>query len=279
MCAVISPMLGNNCCYWLEGRCAYEEMLNPGLHDSWRCTEEQRMLQLYDRFMEQIDGFSIDAPTAVNLWEQRLGKEPAMGSQCASFGAREYPCGGCSSCASYGEPEVAPCDGGNAPESAEERAIAIAEATELQALMDGGLPTEEEYAELMADVKRARLRYAKDKSVQNELAYFVARERVKEIDALVNRAFELTQSVKAREAAVQASMDGHGQNGTTGTTHGAKYYRAPADEVLRQGAGAPSTEQEVLVDCVHGYGGLCAKLLPTCQGMCERFVAAIRTRK
>lgn len=236
------------------------------------------MLQLYDRFMEQIDGFSIDAPTAVNLWEQRLGKEPAIGSQCASFEAREYPCGGCQACGH--RDDEAKANGGQGPESAEESAIAIAEAAELQALMDGGLPTEEEYAELMADVKRARLRYAKDKSVQNELAYFVARERVKESDALVNRAFELTQSVKAREAAAQAGVGPNGQNGaTTGTAHGAKHYRAPADEVLRQSAGASNAEQEVLVDCIHGYGGLCAKLLPTCQGMCERFVAAIRTKK
>ncbi|MFI3271407.1 MAG: hypothetical protein R3Y11_04770 [Pseudomonadota bacterium] len=274
MCAVISPMLGNNCCFWLEGRCAYEEMLNPGLHDSWRCTEEQRMMQLYDRFMEQIDGFSIDAPTAVQLWEQRLAKEPSVGSLCTSFEEREYPCGGCRGCGGHDD------QGRREDDShGQESAIAIAEAAELQALMDGGLPSEAEYAELMADVKRTRLRYAKDKSVQNELAYFVARERLKESDALVNRAFELTQSVKAREAANLAS--GHAEGGqTTGTAHGAKHFRAPADEVLRQshGSSGPSGEQEVLVDCVHGYGGLCAKLLPMCEGMCERFAAAIRTK-
>ncbi len=268
MCAVISPMLGNNCCFWLEGRCAYEEMLNPGLHDSWRCTEEQRMMNLYDRFMEQIDGFSVDGPTAVQLWDQRLAKEPALGSLCSSFEAREYPCGGCCGACGAGQ--------GLDDKQGQESAIAIAEAAELQALMDGGLPTEAEYAELMADVKAARLRYAKDKSVQNELAYFVARERLKESDALVNRAFELTQSVKAREAASQAQGEG---SATTGTAHGGKHFRAPADEVLRQGTIGQGGEQEVLVDCVHGYGGLCAKLLPMCEGMCERFAAAIRAKQ
>lgn len=272
MSAVISPMLGNNCCFWLEGRCAYEEILNPGLHDSWRCTEEQRMLQLYDRFMEQIDGFSIDAATAVQLWDQRMTKEPSVGELCASFSAREYACGGCGGCGggqgeglSGGHEDL--LDVKHDDEDGQGSAIAMAEAAELKALMEGGLPSEAEYAELMADVKTTRLRYAKEKSVQAELAYFVARERLKESDALVNRAFELTQSVKAREAA-------------KGAKQGSGHYRAPADEVLRQDMqGAHGAEQEVLVDCVHGYGGLCAQLLPTCAGMCERFVATIRTKK
>lgn len=223
MTAVISPMLGNNCRFWLEGRCAYEELLNPGLHDAWRCTEEQRIMKLYDRFMEQADGFSLDTDTAVHLWEQRLGKEPPLGALCSQYCGGAKSCQGCSSC----------------DDSQENK--------ELQALLNGGLPTDEEYAILMNEVKKARLHYAKQKTTQAELAYFVARERLKEADAAVNRALELTRLTKAREARINA----------------------PAAESL---AG------EALVDCLHCYGGLCAMLLPVCEAMCSRFVAAARKK-
>lgn len=81
-----------------QGYCAYEEIINPGLHTAWQCDEESRFIMLYDRFVEQVDNFSISSHMVYQLWEQHLQEAPSIGSLCSSYHAVVAPCGECSTC-------------------------------------------------------------------------------------------------------------------------------------------------------------------------------------
>lgn len=85
MTAKVSRLPGMHCRFWLGARCAYEEMLNPGLHDAWRCQEELRIMRLYDRFIDQADGFGLTCETASDLWDRRLAQFPPAGTLCPEF--------------------------------------------------------------------------------------------------------------------------------------------------------------------------------------------------
>ncbi len=65
-------MPGRNCRYYLKGKCAYEEMLNPGYNRDWRCRVIMDLEGEYDRLLRQAEAFRLDELAFAELWEQRI---------------------------------------------------------------------------------------------------------------------------------------------------------------------------------------------------------------
>ncbi len=125
MAGKIHPLPGVNCASFLQGRCLYEERINPGLHASWRCQVLVRLEEEYDRFLDQAEHFSLDLRTAMNIWENRadalMGVRPPCGEyspgrlDIQELGENERPEDAVLDCAHYWLglclPKLPPCSG------------------------------------------------------------------------------------------------------------------------------------------------------------------------
>lgn len=88
MAGKLSPMPGVNCAFFLQGRCLYEERVNPGLRDSWRCRVLVALEQEYDRFLDQAEHFNLDLRTAMNIWERRAEEIVGWKPPCDAYACR-----------------------------------------------------------------------------------------------------------------------------------------------------------------------------------------------
>ena len=71
--------------YYRGGRCVYEEKLNPGYHDDWRCAVLVRWEQEYDTVIRQAEAFNMEGAMAANLWERKATTLMYKGSaECSS---------------------------------------------------------------------------------------------------------------------------------------------------------------------------------------------------
>lgn len=71
------PALG--CRSYFQGRCLYEEQLNPGLNTAWRCSVQARWEVVYDEFLNRAENFALDEAEFARLWQarfERLAQEP-----------------------------------------------------------------------------------------------------------------------------------------------------------------------------------------------------------
>lgn len=83
-----------HCQYYVQGRCARAESLNPGYDNRWRCTEIERIIDAYDVLLEQAETFNLDAETVKNIWENRVATMPAAGDGCPQFAMSHQDTGG-----------------------------------------------------------------------------------------------------------------------------------------------------------------------------------------
>lgn len=70
--AKVSKMPGCRCQFYINGKCLYEEMLNPGYNNDWRCRIIKELEKEYDRLLHQAEAFKLDEKTFSDLWEQRM---------------------------------------------------------------------------------------------------------------------------------------------------------------------------------------------------------------
>ncbi|KAB1441180.1 hypothetical protein [Pseudodesulfovibrio senegalensis] len=61
-----------NCWYHRCGRCLYEERLNPGYRQSWRCVVLEDWERLFDDFLVRAEAFSLDQQAAGEMWARRF---------------------------------------------------------------------------------------------------------------------------------------------------------------------------------------------------------------
>jgi len=81
----ISTLPGTACRFHVQGRCLYEERLNPGYNRQWRCRVLLRWERAYDTFLTQADNFVMEPETAVGIWENRLRRIMNQGHDCPDF--------------------------------------------------------------------------------------------------------------------------------------------------------------------------------------------------
>ncbi len=69
----------SGCRSFYQGRCLYEEQLNPGLCRAWRCTVQAYWEKVYDDFLTRAENFGLDEAELSRLWRlrfERLCEEP-----------------------------------------------------------------------------------------------------------------------------------------------------------------------------------------------------------
>jgi hypothetical protein len=64
------PAIG--CRYFQQGRCLYEEFLNPGLHTAWRCLVLARWESVFDDFLDRAENFGLSEAESGALWRKRF---------------------------------------------------------------------------------------------------------------------------------------------------------------------------------------------------------------
>lgn len=83
------------CGHYHLGRCLYEERLNPGFREPWRCRVLTDWEKAYDDFLLRAEAFHLEPAHAVELWEARLERLLVQARQCPDFasGAEETATG------------------------------------------------------------------------------------------------------------------------------------------------------------------------------------------
>jgi hypothetical protein len=64
------PAVG--CRFFQQGRCLYEERLNPGFHTAWRCLVLARWESVYDDFLDRAENFGLSEVELGVLWHKRF---------------------------------------------------------------------------------------------------------------------------------------------------------------------------------------------------------------
>jgi len=68
----ITRLPGCECRSFIHGRCLYEEQLNPGYTQSWRCQVTARWESDYDDFLRRAEFFGVDEAAVPDLWGRRF---------------------------------------------------------------------------------------------------------------------------------------------------------------------------------------------------------------
>ena len=74
----ITRLPGEECRFFIRGRCLYEERLNPGYTQSWRCQVTARWESDYDDFLSRAEQFGLEEAAVPDLWSmqfQRLARD------------------------------------------------------------------------------------------------------------------------------------------------------------------------------------------------------------
>ena len=71
------------CQFHMEGRCLYEERLNPGYHSGFRCRVLEEWEQAYDEFLGRVEAFGLDASALGPLWTRQFARLVRRQPNCA----------------------------------------------------------------------------------------------------------------------------------------------------------------------------------------------------
>lgn len=63
---------GDDCYHFFAGRCLYEERLNPGYRQSYRCQVLARWETAYDDFLTRAEAMGIEQEQVPDLWERQF---------------------------------------------------------------------------------------------------------------------------------------------------------------------------------------------------------------
>jgi hypothetical protein len=78
---------GHACLYHRLGRCLYEEALNPGYHQDWRCAVLLRWEGVYDDFLDRVESFGLDETSLADLWRRRFERLAEETVECPDYAA------------------------------------------------------------------------------------------------------------------------------------------------------------------------------------------------
>ena len=81
------PAIG--CRFFQQGRCLYEERLNPGFHTAWRCLVLARWESVYDDFLDRAENFGLSEAELGVLWGRRFERLAEESVPCPDLLAGE----------------------------------------------------------------------------------------------------------------------------------------------------------------------------------------------
>lgn len=73
------------CRSYHQGRCLYEEQLNPGLDLELRCSVLDRWEAIYDDFLTRAENFRLGAEELARLWRVRFERLAQEDIDCPDF--------------------------------------------------------------------------------------------------------------------------------------------------------------------------------------------------
>jgi len=68
----ITRLPGQGCQHHLSGHCLYEERLNPGYMQDWRCRVLSRWESAFDDFLARAESFGIKPDAVPDLWGRQF---------------------------------------------------------------------------------------------------------------------------------------------------------------------------------------------------------------
>lgn len=83
--ARITRLPGTSCRHFALGRCLYEEALNPGYHEAWRCSVLRRWEAVYDEFLDRAERFDLEETNLPELWRRRFNTPGEGEPDCPSY--------------------------------------------------------------------------------------------------------------------------------------------------------------------------------------------------
>lgn len=94
MPARLTRLSGEGCPHCLGGRCLYEEHLNPGLCQDYRCAVVRRLCRAFDDFVLRADNFNLSDEQAEALWQVWFPATLAKEGNCQDYlpgGTTSFP--------------------------------------------------------------------------------------------------------------------------------------------------------------------------------------------
>jgi hypothetical protein len=83
--AKIVRLPADGCRSLYQGRCLYEEQLNPGLAVETRCVVLRRWESVYDDFLDRAENFGLDEERVSELWRKRFERLAAEALACPDY--------------------------------------------------------------------------------------------------------------------------------------------------------------------------------------------------
>ncbi len=81
----ITRLPGLGCQHFTNGRCLYEERLNPGYAYDWRCRVLSRWESAFDDFLERADAFGIEQSAVPDLWKRQFERMARNAFDCEQY--------------------------------------------------------------------------------------------------------------------------------------------------------------------------------------------------
>jgi hypothetical protein len=83
--ATISRLPASGCRYFLNGRCLYEEELNPGYNLDFRCVLLRRWERAFDDFLGRAEAFGLAQASAADAWARRFERLLGEDADCPDY--------------------------------------------------------------------------------------------------------------------------------------------------------------------------------------------------
>lgn len=81
----VSRLPGQGCQHHAGGRCFYEERLNPGYTQGWRCRVLLRWESAFDEFLARAETFGVEQEAVPDLWERQFERMARDVFKCEQY--------------------------------------------------------------------------------------------------------------------------------------------------------------------------------------------------
>ncbi|UJX40276.1 hypothetical protein K9F62_16450 [Desulfovibrio sp. JY] len=85
MSAVVTCLPGLGCRHYLLGRCLYEEHVNPGLDQGFRCRVLTRLGRAFDDFLVRAEAMGLTEEQAGRVWRSRFPETLTREGSCRDY--------------------------------------------------------------------------------------------------------------------------------------------------------------------------------------------------
>lgn len=83
--AEITRLPGLGCLHHVQGRCLYQEHLNPGYATGWRCRVLSHWEKEYDEFLLRVEAMNVAQDAVPDLWGRKFERLARQKFDCNLF--------------------------------------------------------------------------------------------------------------------------------------------------------------------------------------------------